>query len=76
MRRRFPPSEGSEGGGGGRPLPEPQGVQSEARFVPTIFPEDTVRDGGKGQRDFRSPVEMLVNTVSHMQRDLAILGHT
>ena len=41
--------------------------------MPRIFPEDTVRDGGKGQRNFRSPVEMLVNTVSHMQRDLAIL---
>ena len=51
----------------------PQGVQSEARAVPKIFPEDTVRDGGKGQRNFRSPVEMLVNTFSHMQRDLAII---
>ena len=33
----------------------------------------TVRNSGKGQRNFRSPIEMLVNTVSHMQRDLAIL---
>ena len=59
--------------GGGRPVPDPQGVQSEARAVPKIFPEDTVRDGGKGQRNFMSPIEMLVITVSHMQRDLAIL---
>ena len=29
-------------GGGGRPAPEPQGVQIEARAVPKIFPEDTV----------------------------------
>ena len=28
---------------------------------------------GKGQRKFKSPIEMLVNTVAHMQRDLAIL---
>ena len=46
-------------GGGGRQVPEPQGVQSEAR-------EDTVRNSGKGHRNFRSPIEMLVNTVSHM----------
>ena len=45
---------------GGRQVPESQGVQSEA-------------NSGKGQRNFRSPIEMLVNTVSHMQRDLAIL---
>ena len=59
--------------GGGRQVPEPQGVQSEARAVPKTVPEDTVRNSGKGQRNFRSPVEMLVNTVSHMQRDLAII---
>ena len=58
---------------GGRQVPEPQGVQSEARAVPKTVPEDTVRNSGKGQRNFRSPVEMLMNTVSHMQRDLAIL---
>ena len=50
--------------GGGHPVPEPHGVQSEAQAVPRTFPEDTVRDGGKGQRNFRSPVKMLVNTVS------------
>ena len=38
------------------------------------FPEDTVRlSSGKGQRKFKSPVEMLANTVAHMQRDLDIL---
>ena len=37
-------------------------------------PEDTVRlNSGKGQRKFKSPVEMLANTVAHMQRDLDIL---
>ena len=59
--------------GGGRPAPEPQGVPREVRAVPQIVPEDRSRDDGQGQRNFRSPVEMLVNTVSHMQEDLAIL---
>ena len=59
--------------GGGRQVPEPQGVQSEARAVRKTVPEDTVRNSGKGQSNFRSPIEMLVNTVSHMQRDLTIL---
>ena len=37
-------------------------------------PGDTVRlNSGKGQRKFKSPVEMLANTVAHMQRDLDIL---
>ena len=37
-------------------------------------PEDTVRlNSGKGQSKFESPVEMLANTVAHMQRDLDIL---
>ena len=48
-------------------------MQIKARTVPKTVPEDTVRNSGKGQGNFRSPVEMLVNTVSHMQRDLAIL---
>ena len=34
---------------------EPQGVQSEARAVPKTVPEDTVRNSGKGQRNFRLP---------------------
>ena len=48
-------------------------MQSEARVGPNTVPEDNVRDSGKVRRNFRSPIEMLVNTVSHMQRDLAIL---
>ena len=58
---------------GGRLAPEPQGVQKEARAVPKIFLEDITRDGGQDQKNVRSPIETLVNTVSHMQRDLAIL---
>ena len=55
-----------DGGGGGRLAPEPQGVQKEARAVPKIFPEDTKRDGGQGQKNVGSPIDTLVNTVSHM----------
>ena len=60
---------------GGRlaPIAEPQGVQKEARAVPKIFLEDITRDGGQDQKNVRSPIETLVNMVSHMQRDLAIL---
>ena len=59
-------------GGGGRPAPEPQGVQ---KLVPKIFLEDITRDGGQDQKNAQSPIETLVNTVSHMQRDLAILRY-
>ena len=48
-------------------------MQSEARAGPKTIPEDNVRNSGKDRRNFRSPIEMLVNTVSHMQRDLAML---
>ena len=48
-------------------------MQSEARVGPKTVLEDNVRDSGKVRRNFRSPIEMLVNTVSHMQRDLAML---
>ena len=58
---------------GGHQAPEPQDVQSEAQVGPNTAPEDNVRDSGKDRRNFRSPIEMLVNTVSHMQRDLAML---
>ena len=60
-------------GGGGRAAPEPQGVPRQVRAVPKLFPEDSLRDGGKGQKNIGSPVDMLVNTESHMQKDLAIL---
>ena len=61
------------GGGGGRPAPEPQGVPCEVRAVPRLFPEDSLRDGGQSQKNIGSPVDMLVNTMSCMQKDLAIL---
>ena len=57
------------GGGGGRLAPEPQGVQKEVRAVPKKILEDITRDGGQDQKNVRSPMETLVNTVSHMQRD-------
>ena len=41
--------------------------------MPKIFPEDITRDRGQDQKNVGSPIETLVNTVSHMQRDLAIL---
>ena len=63
--------------GGGRPAPEPQGVPREVRAVPKPspdgFPEDSLRDGGQCQKNIGSPVDMLVDTVSHMQKDMAIL---
>ena len=62
------------GGGGGRPVPEPQGVPREVRAVPKPFPdgfqEDKLRDGGQ---NIGSPVDMLVDTVARMQKDLAML---
>ena len=58
---------------GGRLAPEPQGVPREVQAVPKIFPEDSLRDGGQGQKNVGSPMDTLVNTVSHMQKDLAIL---
>ena len=61
------------GGGGGRPVPEPQGVPREVRVVPKPFPdgfqEDKLRDGGQ---NIGLPVDMLVDTVARMQ-DLAML---
>ena len=43
--------------GGGRPAPDPQGVQKEARAVPKMFPEDIIRDGGQGQKNVGSPID-------------------
>ena len=60
------------GGGGGRAA-EPQGVPREAQAAPTLFPEDSLRDGGQDQKNIGWPVDMLVNTVSHLQKDMAIL---
>ena len=57
-----------------RQVPDPRGAQSEVQAMSKTVPEDTVRlNSGKGQRKFKSPVEMLANTVAHMQRDLDIL---
>ena len=65
------------GGGGGRPAPEPQGAPRGVRAVPKPFPddfpEDSIRDGGLCQNDIGSPVDMLVDTVSQIQKDIAIL---
>ena len=63
---------------GGGPAPEPQGAPRGVRAVPKPFPigfpEDSVRDGGLDrQQDIGSPVDMLVNTVSRMQKDIATL---
>ena len=64
-------------GGGGRPAPEPQGAPRGVRAVPEPFPddfpEDSLRDGGLRQKDIESPVDMLVDTVSRIQKDMAIL---
>ena len=64
--------------GGGRPAPEPQGSPRGVRAVPNpfpkIFPEESLRDGGlERQKDIGSPVDMLVNTVARMQKDIATL---
>ena len=62
---------------GGRPAPEPQGAPRGVRAVrepfPDDFPEDSLRDGGLRQKDIESPVDMLVDTVSRIQKDMAIL---
>ena len=52
--------------GGGRPAPEPQGARREVRAVPKPF-----TDGF--QKDIGSPVDMLVDTVSRIQKDMTIL---
>ena len=63
---------------GGRPAPEPQGPPHGVRAVPNPFPkdfpEDSLRDGDLDrQKDIGSPVDMLVNTVARMQKDIATL---
>ena len=41
---------------------------------PNDFPEDSLRDGDLvRQKDIGSPVDMLVNTVARMQKDIATL---
>ena len=62
---------------GGRPAPEPQGPPRGVRAVPNSFPndfpEDSLRGGDLDQQDIGSPVDMLVNTVARMQKDIATL---
>ena len=62
---------------GGRPAPEPQGATREARAVPGPFqdglPEDSGRNGDQCQKDIDSPVNILVDTVASIQKEMAIL---
>ena len=62
---------------GDRPAPEPQGATREIRALPKPFPdgfpEDSLRDGGQRQKDIDSPVDMLVDTVTNIQKEMAIL---
>ena len=58
---------------GGLPAPEPQGAPRGVRAVPKPFPEDSFRDGDLRQKDIGSPVDMLVDTVSRIQKDIAVL---
>ena len=64
-------------GGGDRLAPEPQGAPRGVRAVPDPFPddspEDNLRDCGRRRKNSESPEDMLVDTVSRIQKDLAIL---
>ena len=61
----------------GRPAPEPQGARREVRAVPKPFPddflEDSLRDSGPRRKDIESPVDMLADMVSCIQKEMAIL---
>ena len=65
------------GGGGGCLAPERQGAPRGVRAVPKPFtddfPEDSLRDGDLRQKDIGSPVDMLVDMVSRIQKDIAVL---
>ena len=64
----------TEGGGVGRPAPEPQVPPGGGRAVPQICTEVRPRDGGPDrQKDVGSLVDVLVDTVDRMQQDLASL---
>ena len=62
---------------GGRPGPElqgaPRGVRAVPKPFPDDFPEDSLRDGGLRQKDIGMPVDMPVDTVSRIHKDMAIL---
>ena len=51
----------------------PRGVRAVPKPFPDDFPEDSLRDGGMRHKDIGSPVDMLVDTVSRIQKDMAIL---
>ena len=53
------------------PRGAPRGVQAVP--FPDDFPKDSLRDGGLRHKDIGSPVDMLVDTVSRIQKDMAIL---
>ena len=57
---------------GGRPAPEPQGVPRGVRAVPKPFPDHFPEDSLR-QKDIGSQVDMLVDTVSQIQKDIAVL---
>ena len=61
------------GGGGGRPAPEPQGSPRGVRAVPKTFTDDFPEDSLPDEMDIGSPVDMLVDTVSRIQKDITIL---
>ena len=64
-------------GGGGRPAPEPQGARREVRAIPKPFPDDflvdSLRDSDPRRKDIESPVDMLVDTMSCIQKEMAII---
>ena len=61
--------------GGGASRPEPQGAPRGVRAVPfpDDFAEDSLRDCGLRHKDSGSLVDMLVDTVLRIQKDMAIL---
>ena len=67
----------AEGGGGGRPAPEfqgaPRGIRAVPKPFPDYFPEDSLWDGGMRHKDIGSPVHMIVDTMSRIQKDMEIL---
>ena len=64
-----------DGRGGDHTAEGPQGAPCGVRAVPfpDDFPEDSLRDGGLRHKDIGSPVDMLVDTVSCIQKDMTIL---
>ena len=60
---------------GGRPAPETQGAPGGIRAVPSPddFLEDSLRIGGLRQKDIESPINILVDMASRIQKEMAIL---